>query len=76
MSWNYRVVRTDQGFGVFEVYYDETGHPHGRTMRPILDFYCDTPEDLLHELELIKAACEKPPLEMRSIELGTTTPCI
>jgi hypothetical protein len=73
MSWNYRVVRTGQGFGVFEVYYDETGRPDGTTERPILDFYCDTPEDLLHELELIKAAFEKPPLEMKSIESGTTT---
>jgi hypothetical protein len=72
MSWNYRIVRTDQGFGVFEVYYDESGRPSGTTERPILDFYCDTPEGLMHELELIKAACEQPPLEMKSITLEET----
>jgi hypothetical protein len=67
MSWNYRVVRTDQGFGVFEVYYDEAGRPNGTGERPILDFYCDTPEDLLHELEVMRAAWEQPPLEMNLI---------
>lgn len=66
MSWNYRVVKTDQGFGVFEVYYDEAGRPNGTTERPILDFYCETPEDLLYELGLIKVALEKPPLDLAS----------
>jgi len=68
MSWNYRVVKTDQGFGVFEVYYDEDGLPKGTTERPILDFYCETPDDLLYELGLIKAAFEMPSLEMNSLE--------
>ncbi len=67
MRWNYRVVQTDQGFGVFEVYYDEAGHPNGTTQRPILDFYCETPEDLLYELGLVKAAFEEPPLDLASI---------
>lgn len=70
MTWNYRAVKTDEGFGVFEVYYNETGCPSGTAVRPVLNFCCETPEDLLHELEVIKAAWEQPPLELKFIGAG------
>ena len=68
MAWNYRVVRTAQGFSVFEVFYDESGRPMSCTERPTLDFFCETPEGVLEELEIIKAAFDQPSLDMDTIE--------
>ncbi len=56
MNWNYRVLRTEKGYSVFEVFYDENEKPIGTTEKPILDFYCDSPEDVLDELEKMKEA--------------------
>ncbi len=70
MTWNYRVVKTGEGFGVFEVYYDEAGRAIGTTENPILGFFCETPEAILAELEVMKAAWELPYLEMDSIGSG------
>lgn len=42
MTWNYRVVRTPQHFGVYEVYYDEEGRPIARSEHPV----APTSEDL------------------------------
>ncbi len=69
MHWNYRVLRTDEGYSVFEVFYDENEKPVGTTEKPILDFYCETPEDILHELEIIKDAFSSGVLDMK--EIGT-----
>lgn len=66
MSWNYRLVKTEDGFGVFEVYYDDAGRPNGTSARPVFDFFCETPEAILHEIEVIKAAWDLPALDMDS----------
>ena len=67
MTWNYRVVKTELGFSVFEVFYDKQGRPGGRTEKPTLGFYCETPEDVLAELELIKMAFQCPVLNIENI---------
>ena len=67
MTWNYRVVKTDLGFTVFEVFYDEEGRPISRTENPTLDFYCESAEAVLEELEVIKAAWREPVLDIASI---------
>ena len=67
MNWNYRTVKTKEGYSIYEVYYDENGKPIGTTKEPILDFYCKTPEDLMYELEVIKKAFESPPINDEDI---------
>ncbi len=67
MSWNYRVVKTKQGYSVFEVFYDENGLPNGITEKPTLSFYCDSIEDLETEIELFKEACSSPAIEEQYI---------
>jgi hypothetical protein len=69
MTWNYRVVKTQDGYSVYEVFYDDAGNPSGCTTNPILDFFCDTPEALLEELEIIRHAFETVPLDIS--EIGT-----
>ncbi len=68
MTWNYRVVKTAEGFSIFEVFYDDAGRPVGCTKRPTLDFFCETPEGILEEWEIIRAAFDEPALDMDSIE--------
>lgn len=39
-TWNYRLVKVgpdesgDWEVGIYEVYYDDDGHPHSRTLEP------------------------------------------
>ena len=70
MTWNYRVIKTPVGFSVYEVYYDDAGLPIGTTADPVLDFFCDTPEGLIEELEIIRVAFDKPPLDQEEIGKG------
>ncbi len=70
MSWNYRIVKTEKGYGVFEVYYNDSGKPNGRAIAPALDFYCDTPDELIEIVELIKSSLEKNKAILTDIELG------
>jgi hypothetical protein len=67
MTWNYRIVKTPAGFSVYEVFYDEDGTPVTSTVNPTLDFFCDTPEELLAELEIIKLAFDEPTIDIETI---------
>ena len=69
MSWNYRIVKTDDGYSVFEVYYDEMGRPTSYTAKPMLNFFCESPAGLLEELEILKRAFDADPLD--ESEIGT-----
>lgn len=67
MTWNYRIVKSNEGFSVYEVFYDENGELNGITKDPILGFYCETPDDILEELEIIKKAIKEPILNIEDI---------
>ncbi len=58
-SWNYRVVRyASGGYGVHEIYYDESGNPRSRTERAIVAVTDEEgPEGLRASLELMLEDC-------------------
>lgn len=57
---NFRIVQTDKGYSIFEVFYDSTGHVVGRSQRPMIDCYADTACGVTDWLEAISLAAEKP----------------
>lgn len=67
MTWNYRVVKTSDGYSVYEVFYNEAGEPSGCASKPTLDFFCDTREDLIGELEIIRHAFDSAALDISEI---------
>jgi hypothetical protein len=66
MSWNYRVVRTEDGLRIFDVYYDDNGQPVGTHEQPTY-IYGASIEELRNQLALIKDALDQPILEAGSI---------
>jgi hypothetical protein len=70
VNWNYRVVKKPEGYSVYEVFYDDEGRPWARTEDPTLDFFCPTPEDLVAELDIIRRAFDRPPLDDEEIGQG------
>lgn len=62
MSWNYRIVRSNNILSVREVYYDEKGVPTGMTVNPVtLTAYeedGETVDDILEMLNKIKVSIE------------------
>ena len=66
MSWNYRVVRDDDGLRIFDVYYDEAGNPIGSNATPTY-VYGETVEDLREQMNLMLEALALPILEEKDI---------
>ena len=63
MSWNYSVIRKqnesgEYEFGIYEVYYDDTGNINGWTEMPLTPT-CASENDLQHELTIIMEAFKK-----------------
>lgn len=73
MTWNYRLIKTEEGYSVFEVYYDESGSIKGWTEKPILNFFCEKPDDVLYELDVLKNAFDQPALSMEELENSENT---
>ena len=67
MTWNYRIVKTPDGFSIYEVYYNEDGEPVATTVNPTLDFFCEAPDEEQEELEIIKLAFDKPAIDIETI---------
>lgn len=70
MSWNYRIVRYENGgHGLHEVYYDEAGNPRSMTIDPI-SFAVDDDEsepDLIEMIErALRDAKERPVIDERT----------
>ena len=66
MHWNYRIVETEgQGWGLYEVFYDDDGNPDGVTQDPIYFFSDIDIEGLKSSFELAGHAFEKPVLQMK-----------
>jgi hypothetical protein len=68
MTWNYRVVRCEDGLRVFDVYYNEAGAAIGSGAAPA-HVYGETIEDLKDQFALMLEALEQPILE--EDEIGT-----
>lgn len=67
-SWNYRVVKTEQGLSIYEIFYDKDGKPESRTLEPVLNFHLDSVQDIVYELEQrIRLACDQPILMDKEI---------
>ena len=66
MTWNYRVIRHEEGhLALHEVYYDDDGKPNGVTKEPVT-FVTDSDEGItgiINSLEMaLNDAREKPVL--------------
>ena len=71
MTWNYRIVKTDEGYSIYEVFYDDKGKAIATTKNPTLDFHVESVDGIKEELEIIKEAFNKSPLNMD--EIGENT---
>lgn len=70
MTWNYKIVNTEKGYGIFEVYYNAAGEPCRMTAEPIVDIYSDTHEELLLEIELIRTSLNANPEILKESQIG------
>jgi hypothetical protein len=65
MSWNYRVLKTEDQhgthFGIHEVYYDESGRPRMYSESPMSP-YGETLEELADDLKRFSSAFTRPVL--------------
>jgi hypothetical protein len=60
-TWNYRVVQRGREFAVHEVFYADDGSVQGMTAEPVFP-RAETFDDLRQDLELYRAAVDKPVL--------------
>ena len=70
-SWNYRVVRGQDGLRIFDVYYDDAGRPISTNVAPTYA-YGETLDDLSAQLQLMREALTLPVLE--DAEIGVERP--
>jgi hypothetical protein len=66
MSWNYRIVKDNDGLRIFDVYYDEAGNPISTHEVPTY-VYGDTVDDLRDQLALMSEALALPILDENEI---------
>ena len=66
MSWNYRIVKNHDGLRIFDVYYDEAGHPVATHEVPTY-IYGETVDDLKEQLAWISEALDLPVLDESEI---------
>ncbi len=66
MSWNYRVIKRNsdgnEWYGIYEVYYDDSGRPVACTETPINPFG-ETLDELATDLQHFTEAMAKPALD-------------
>jgi len=61
MSWNYRVVKGEEGLRIFDVYYNDAGQPIGSNLAPTY-VHGETVDDLRAQLQLMTEALAQPVL--------------
>ena len=62
MTWNYRILKKGNTYGIHEVYYDAEGRPELCSMNaPTLEGF-ESLEDLVGDFALLKKAFDKPVL--------------
>lgn len=55
--WNYRIIKTDQNFGLYEVIYNEEGKISAHTAEP--EIVADDVDELIEYLELMLQDAKK-----------------
>lgn len=65
--WNYRVVSSEDGYSIHEVYYKADGSIEAYTLNPV-NSYGETAEELKADLEMMLAAFNKPVLTKAGLE--------
>ena len=65
---NFRVVETEKGFAIFQVYYDTLGKPCRKDAEPVFGQYSSSSCGLLDYIESIQLAFEKGTLKENEIE--------
>jgi len=66
-TFGYRVLKTDDGFSLYEVYYDDQGEPEAYTSSPMVNFYCESPDAVKLELKDMMNAFSLPALDVKEI---------
>jgi hypothetical protein len=69
MSWNYRIVRNGDEYGIHEVYYDAQGTPHSLSEKSVVPV-AGSPDDLRERLEMVLRAFQDDVLSYESLEVG------
>lgn len=64
MSWNYRVVKVNNEYGIHEIYYDNAGRIVGHSESSVIPVV-DTVEELRQVLLLFQEALEKDVVEIK-----------
>ena len=68
MSWNYRIVKKDDCYGIHEVYYKDDGTMETRMVSvDPMDPHGETIDELKKDFELMKGAFGKPELNYEDI---------
>lgn len=67
MSWNYRVVKKGEEYGVYEVYYDDNGFPETTSQTPVAPTEI-TLKALKERLQLVLEALEKEILDHNTMK--------
>jgi len=65
--WNYRVIKKDQQFAIYEVYYDDHGEPFAFTEEPCHP-YGESPEELAEDMGYFQEALTLPVLDYEELE--------
>jgi hypothetical protein len=70
MSWNYRVVKEEDGFySICEVYYNKDGKIDGWISAPTFIFEGSSVKELQENLDRVRKAFDKPILKQVGIQL-------
>lgn len=69
--WNYRIIKTvnhgEESYGIYEVYYDDQNRPTSCTENSLTPI-CDSVDDLIVELDIMKEARKLAVLSMNDFD--------
>jgi hypothetical protein len=61
MFWSYNIVKTNDGYGLYEVYYDDDWkRPFMRTQEPI--YLADTIDEVKNAIQMMYNDCQRNPI--------------
>ncbi len=65
-TWNYRILKRGEDYGIYEVYYDQAGIPKVKSVEPIAPA-AESLEELSNCLDLFFEALHKDVLEYETL---------